>query len=66
METRVLNALLCPSCGLQLESDESGFRCIEHGLWLMYGERLLVHAPSEEYKLRDRFTMPWETPVRLA
>jgi tRNA(Ile2) C34 agmatinyltransferase TiaS len=64
METETMRAYACPSCGARLESDGAGFRCEEHGLWLRYSENLLVHAPADEYKLRDRFTMPWESAAR--
>jgi hypothetical protein len=53
--------LTCPTCGSRLEQDGRTFRCEQHGLWQLYGTRLLVHVPSDEHKVRDRFTMPWET-----
>ncbi len=60
METSTLIVFACPTCGCQLASDGSGYRCEEHGLWFAYGRNLLVHAPSDDHRIRDRFTMPWE------
>lgn len=60
METNTMKVHACPTCGAQLVSDGTAYRCEEHGLWVAYGSNLLVHAPSDEYKVRDRFTMPWE------
>jgi hypothetical protein len=60
METNDMKAHACPTCGSQLEHDGAAFRCEQHGLWYTYGGNLLVHAPSEDYKERDHFTMPWE------
>ncbi|HEX6291715.1 MAG TPA: hypothetical protein VFZ66_21195 [Herpetosiphonaceae bacterium] len=60
METNDMKVHACPTCGSALELDGSGYRCEEHGLWYTYGGNLLVHAPSDEHKTRDRFTMPWE------
>ena len=66
METNTMKAYACPSCGCQLASDGSAYRCEEHGLWLTYGANLLVRAPSNEHKIRDRFTMPWEAMPQTA
>ena len=60
MESNTMKVYACPTCGCQLASDGSAYRCEEHGLWFAYGGSLLVHAPSEEHRMRDRFTMPWE------
>lgn len=60
METDTMKVYACPTCGNQLEIDGTAYRCEEHGLWYAYGANLLVHAPSDEHKGRDRFTMPWE------
>ncbi len=50
----------CPTCGRELCAEGAGYRCAEHGMWLSYGSKLLVLAPTGEHKVRDRFTMPWE------
>lgn len=50
----------CPTCGRRLEQDGRLFHCEEHGMWQRYSATLLVHLPSEDSKVRDRFTMPWE------
>lgn len=60
METGTMKVYACPTCGSQLKSDGTAFRCEEHGLWYTYGANLLVHAPTDDHKIRDRFTMPWE------
>lgn len=60
METDAMKARACPTCGCALAADDTGYRCEEHGLWYSYGANLLVRGPSDELKLRDRFTMPWE------
>lgn len=60
METSMMKAYACPTCGAQLTFDGTAYCCEQHGQWFTYGENLLVHAPSDEYKTRDRFTMPWE------
>ena len=64
METDTMKAYACPTCGGQLTQDGSAYRCEQHGLWYTYSARLLVQAPSDEYKVRDRFTMPWEVQPR--
>lgn len=56
-----MRTFACPSCGGELQADGAGFRCPEHGVWLNYGSSLLVLAPTDEHKTRDRFTMPWES-----
>lgn len=66
METSTMKVYACPTCGHDLESDGSAYRCEEHGLWYTYGANLLVHGPSDEYKVHDRFTMPWESPSQHA
>lgn len=66
METNTMKAYACPSCGCQLASDGSAYRCEEHGLWFTYGANLLVRGPSDEHKIRDRFTMPWEPRPQTA
>jgi hypothetical protein len=58
METQI--TFTCPTCGNRLDQDGRTFRCSEHGVWQLYGARLLVQAPTGEHKVRDRFTMPWE------
>ena len=60
MENKVVNVYTCPTCGAPLESDGMAYRCDQHGLWYMYSPKLLVRAPNNEHKVRDRFTMPWE------
>lgn len=60
METLTMKAYACPTCGAHLEIDGTAYRCEEHGAWYAYGANLLVHAPSEESKVHDRFTLPWE------
>ncbi len=60
METKVVNGYTCPTCGAPLESDGITYRCEQHGLWYVYSANLLVHGPTNEHKVRDRFTMPWE------
>ncbi len=59
MDTQV--TFTCPTCGNRLDQDGRTFRCSEHGVWQLYGARLLVQAPTGEHKVRDRFTMPWES-----
>jgi hypothetical protein len=44
-----------------MHEEGAGYRCPEHGMWLSYGRNLLVLAPTDEHKKRDRFTMPWES-----
>lgn len=56
-----MRVLACPSCGCELHQEGAGYRCPEHGMWLSYGRNLLVLAPTDEHKKRDRFTMPWES-----
>jgi tRNA(Ile2) C34 agmatinyltransferase TiaS len=64
METEMMKSYACPSCGSRLESEGAGYRCNEHGMWLPYSANLLVLAPTEDDKSRDRFSMPWEASAR--
>lgn len=61
MEAATMKVYACPTCGCQLDREGNAYRCQEHGLWYAYGSNLLVLAPSGEHKVRDRFTMPWES-----
>jgi hypothetical protein len=60
METKGMKICTCPACGAVLEYDGMAYRCEAHGLWYVYSTNLLIHAPSGEHMVRDRFTMPWE------
>ena len=66
MESSTMKIYACPTCGAALSADGSGFRCEEHGLWQSYGANLLVLAPNDDHKIRDRFTMPWEGATKPA
>lgn len=66
METNTMKAYACPTCGAQLECDGASYRCQQHGQWFSYSANLLVHAPSDDYKTREHFTMPWEGTSRTA
>jgi uncharacterized Zn finger protein (UPF0148 family) len=66
METQNKTTFTCPTCGNQLEQDGRTFCCPEHGKWQLYGARLLVQVPTDDHKVRDRFTMPWEIVPQVA
>ncbi len=56
---KLLDEYLCPTCSAVLKRDGERFICQDHGVFLAYGENLLVRAPS--VPPRNDTTLPWES-----